>query len=506
MVLNSPGSGVPNRLPVSRKFFFRVIKARKNLAEDISGRIRSWLIAGRKKQEQAEKVGAGASPSTDTAVPYSIVDDVIRKDYLESEMTQTHTIYLLNPKRVMQSDVNPAAKPAVPASEPGSEMPVFKEGGEDDVKETDRPLKYWYDTRGKDIGADADPPRGFTGCGTTMWAGMERYMWIDLTAGPISYGPHTSGDGLVSEFTVPHLDNFQVYGSQDHSTGSHPYSFVQEYLAEVVALVGKTCDTLIEPSLHHFPVPLVKNLRLHLLHVTNDVGVSTKYADKFGYIDGIPPCTPWDTVKKALGDKGRNIAMQGQSISFNRTVVQLNECKFCLAAYAASLRSHTSTVLRDTMRTQVHEYVDSKELHNQLLTFLNRGELGFAQYLGIDGWRPTHLEEAPPSFLEDQVVPVFVFDLIEDSLVLLDRFHQAASFPEMVVAVQTSSVAAAVDFQCTGEMVTMNPMDASRPTLAALLQVAISSSRCLSYAPLHGGGSRLQQASPEGDVMRKEPP
>ena len=52
----------------------------------------------------------------------------------------------------------------------------------------------------------------------------------------------------------------------------------------MVALVGKTCDTLIEPSLHHFPVPLVKNLKLHLVHVTNDPGVQTKHADKFGYL------------------------------------------------------------------------------------------------------------------------------------------------------------------------------------------------------------------------------
>ena len=58
--------------------------------------------------------------------------------------------------------------------------------------------------------------------------------------------------------------------------------------------------------------------------------------------------------------------------------MNLNDCKFCLAAYAASIRSHTSTVLRGTMRTNVHEYVDSKELHSQLLAFLNRGELGFA--------------------------------------------------------------------------------------------------------------------------------
>jgi hypothetical protein len=48
---------------------------------------------------------------------------------------------------------------------------------------------------------------------------------------------------------------------------------------------------------------------------------------------------------------------------------------------------------------------------------------------------------------------------------------QAVSFPEMIVAVQTKSQTAAVDYQCTDEMVTMNPSDASRPTLAAMLQV-----------------------------------
>jgi len=41
----------------------------------------------------------------------------------------------------------------------------------------------------------------------------------------------------------------------DNDDGSgHHFAFIQEFLAEVVALVGKTADLLIEPSLHHFPV------------------------------------------------------------------------------------------------------------------------------------------------------------------------------------------------------------------------------------------------------------
>ena len=44
----------------------------------------------------------------------------------------------------------------------------------------------------------------------------------------------------------------------------------------------QTCDSLIEPSLHHFPVPLVKDLKLHLVHITNNPAVTTKLADTYG--------------------------------------------------------------------------------------------------------------------------------------------------------------------------------------------------------------------------------
>lgn len=67
---------------------------------------------------------------------------------------------------------------------------------------------------------------------------------------------------------------------------------------------------------------------------------------------------------------------------------------------------------------------------------------------------------------------MILWDLEDPTLLLLDRFHQAVSFPEMVLAVQSGAGAATVDFSCNGDMLTIDAGDASRAAFAALLQVA----------------------------------
>lgn len=485
MVLNS-AAGTSHSLPIRRKFFFRVVKAKKTLNEDVSSRIRSWLLTDGKDTE--------SDASIRHTVPVGIVDEVIAKDYREGDLSKTHTIYLLNPKRVMapprkqasgaagagagagggdpsQAGKNNDALPSFSESNEGAGDPDKKWTGGLDMDDEPEVLKYEYDPTDKqDKAAAGEKAFGKTRrpCGTAMWAGQERYMWIDLTAGPLLYGPHTSGDGLVSEFSVPRLDNFQVEHEEGH--GGHHFAFIQEFLAEVVALVGKTADLLIEPSLDHFPVPLAQTLRLHLVHITNDPAVKTQFADEHGFMAGMPQVAAWNNIKEQLGHRGANIAMQGQNIMYNRSVVQMNECKFCLAAYAAALRSHTSTVLRGQLKTQVHEYMDSKELHEQLLSLLNREELNFAAHLGIYGWVPTQLRDDRSAYRDHWTIPVFVFDLQDPALLLLDRFHQAVSFPEMVVGLQTKSGAATLDYSCSDEMVTLDAADATRPLMGALLQ------------------------------------
>lgn len=90
----------------------------------------------------------------------------------------------------------------------------------------------------------------------------------------------------------------------------------------------------------------------------------------------MPRVAAWEQIKAELGHRGAAIALQGQTILYNRSVVQvprppslaplalapprlspaapqMEECKLCLAAYAAALRSYTSTVLRGQLKTQV---------------------------------------------------------------------------------------------------------------------------------------------------------
>lgn len=48
---------------------------------------------------------------------------------------------------------------------------------------------------------------GDGGCGSMMFASeTARYAWIDLSAGPLTYGPETAGEGIVTWFSIPRVD------------------------------------------------------------------------------------------------------------------------------------------------------------------------------------------------------------------------------------------------------------------------------------------------------------
>jgi hypothetical protein len=165
MVINvRPGES--HRLPIRRKFYFRVLNAHKGLNDEISSRIRSWLLTASGVGDTAQRRHQALRDGV--AVPISLVDDLIRKDYVETELSGTHTIYLLNPTRVVLAGGN--------ASIPRP-RPVFKERGADaPVLEEEEVLAYWYspppDTKPSNAaGAGAGAAEG--GCGTTMWMGVE---------------------------------------------------------------------------------------------------------------------------------------------------------------------------------------------------------------------------------------------------------------------------------------------------------------------------------------------
>lgn len=58
--------------------------------------------------------------------------------------------------------------------------------------------------------------------------------------------------------------------------------------------------------------------------------------------------------------------MAGQEVDVVQYDVKFEDCELCVSAYTHSLRSHTSNVLNDGLRTQVHQYLDSGEMHEWL--------------------------------------------------------------------------------------------------------------------------------------------
>ncbi|KAJ7974444.1 Transmembrane protein [Quillaja saponaria] len=87
------------------------------------------------------------------SIPYNSVDQIVKHDFEKEKPVEGVYIYLLN--------LGPQSKP------------------------------YAYNY-GK-----GDSSAAFTKCVGSFWTGKERYVWIDLGAGPVDYGPALSGDGVL---------------------------------------------------------------------------------------------------------------------------------------------------------------------------------------------------------------------------------------------------------------------------------------------------------------------
>ncbi|KAB1213029.1 hypothetical protein CJ030_MR5G013083 [Morella rubra] len=103
-----------------------------------------------------------------------------------------------------------------------------------------------------------------------------------------------------------------------------------------------------------------------------------------------------------------------QSLSYKTYGVSLAECPIYSFAVSRSINSHTSRFLFDNYTLIVSDYLDSKRLH-QILT--DSGE-EFRRVAGI------------PKAEFGRVLPVYVFDLDYNMLLLLDRYHQSVAFKD----------------------------------------------------------------------------
>uniref|UniRef100_A0A6V7QQ94 DUF7906 domain-containing protein n=1 Tax=Ananas comosus var. bracteatus TaxID=296719 RepID=A0A6V7QQ94_ANACO len=303
---------------------------------DVSPSSAASPLSSRLSDALRSHLDAAASPfhrSSLVSVPYSLVDSIVQQDFHKESPTSAPAfyIYLIN------------------------------------LGSLSKPYAYSYD------GRDASP--AFSKCLGTLWAGKDRYLWIDLAAGPVDYGPALSGDGVLPEFV-------HIHGSDAKD----------------------------------------------------------------------PSGLDWNVVEQTL--KESDLAYKGQSLAFKSYSIKYSECPMCSFAIARSTNSFTSRFLFENYTLIVSEYLDSKRLR-QILSDSSE-EMHRSAGIGEEDYA--------------KILPVYVFDLDYDKLLLLDRYHQAVAFRDMVVAVRTRSSQTVSDYSCNGRHVITQTRNLERPIIGSVLQ------------------------------------
>ncbi|KVI09145.1 uncharacterized protein LOC112501755 [Cynara cardunculus var. scolymus] len=286
-----------------------------------------------------------------------------------------------------------------------------------------KPYAYKYTDTG-------DSSLGVTKCSGSIWTGKGRYLWMDLSAGPVDYGPALSGDGVLPR------------GEFHPLTALHGRPKSQKaLLADMASLIWSAYKVLLVPSLR-IPVPFENSLIVQFIHIHGP--------------DKDPKGLDFNVIEKNFMDEAHDgeLLFKDQSLKFKTYDVDLAECSICSFAISLSVTSYTSRYLFDNYTLIVSEYLDSKRLHQTLSE--SQDEI-------------RRLAKLPE---EDfgRVLPVYIFDLEVNTILLLDRYHQSVAFKDMVIAVRTKNTQTVSDYSCNGRHVFTQTRELERPLVGSILQ------------------------------------
>ena len=501
-VVHPPASSASHELPVRRRFLFRVTSAAPALAPSIAAAIESHIASG-------------GSPD---AVPLGLVDALVRDDYMHQRGSHV-TLYLLSPRAPRRE---PTAFEMLQASGGAS----F--GAAADANSSSIASKWWHKVRymyldGGSGNATAVEGGGGGGgggvCPVARWVGRERYMWVDLSAGPVSYGPATAADDVVTDHSLPSIMQLSRRFSERAELSKH-------LAVELAALTLNTARMLLAPPVSRLqpPPPSVLTTTPSALTTTPSVLTTTpaaltivalRISDRADAAVGssamarsalneaeLADDRAWEAELENLKTELRPLAAHGQTLTIESVDTSLEDCHLCAAALSTAIKAganFVSTPLAGTGSTgavsgqvlghvRAHDVIDSRLLASSIRAGLTvardlkeampQGRTGALTQLPIRAARPN-----------ERLLPVVVYSLSTAEPVLLDGLHVALPFSELVLAVQTRPPAGAgtasssapalppppppsllLDEQCQGMAISLHADSLARPLLSALLQ------------------------------------
>ncbi|XP_061992813.1 uncharacterized protein LOC133710695 [Rosa rugosa] len=192
------------------------------------------------------------------------------------------------------------------------------------------------------------------GGASQVWLGYGRYVVIDLSAGPCTYGKIETEEGTVSSRTLPRLRNIMfprgMGAASDHSTHD-------VFVGQLASLVSTTIEHVIAPDVRFETVDLTTRLLLPIIVLQNHnrYNIIEKGHNYSINIEAIEA-----QVKKMIHD-GQEVVIVGGSHSLHRHE------KLAIAVSKA-MRGHSLQETRNDGRFHVHTktYLDGALLKEEM--------------------------------------------------------------------------------------------------------------------------------------------
>ena len=94
-------------------------------------------------------------------------------------------------------------------------------------------------------------------------------MWIDIGAGPVSWGPRFSGEGLVNSRFIPYAGNYV------NSTLEIPADQQRQLMIDLASWVRRSVELVVCPAVDHLPFLLSPSrdpdhIHIQLIRITDN--------------------------------------------------------------------------------------------------------------------------------------------------------------------------------------------------------------------------------------------
>ncbi|XP_076960027.1 uncharacterized protein LOC143636270 [Bidens hawaiensis] len=212
---------------------------------------------------------------------------------------------------------------------------------EDDIKQQEGGYIYRYHYNG--------------GGASQVWLGSGRFVVIDISAGPCTYGKIETEEGSVSTKTIPRLRDLTF--SKSSIAASHHSTTHDNFIGQLAALIGITVQHVIAPDVRFETVDLATRLLIPIIVLQNHnrYNIMNKGYNYSIDIEAI------ETEVKKMVHKGEDVVIVGGSHSLH-----LHE-KLAIAVSKA-MRGHSLQETKKDGRFHVHTktYLDGAILKEEM--------------------------------------------------------------------------------------------------------------------------------------------